>query len=132
MNMGVNNSEDALAPVRCPTDARRIIDQFDRAWQSLGFPSTDLAFIVTASPDGGVSRYEPAATAQALRRTMLGDPRIAVVDMNALVPGSLLSDRHLYAGQTDRPSPHLATEGYRTMIERLLERLQWGLDYQPN
>ena len=132
MNMGVNNPQGALAPARCPLDAKRIINQLDRAWQSLGFPSSDLGFIVTASPDGGVSRYEPAVTAQALRRAMLGDPRIAVVDMNALVPGSLLSDRHLYAGQTDRPNPHLATDGYRTMIERLLERLQWGLDYQPN
>jgi hypothetical protein len=132
MNMGVNNPQRALAPVHCPLDANRIINQLDRAWRSLGYPPSDLGFIVTASPDGGVSHYEPEATTQALRRAMLGDPRIAVVDMHALVPGSLLSDRQLYAGQTDRPNPHLASDGYRTMIERLLERLQWGLDYQPN
>lgn len=128
LNMGVNNGTgEASAPARCPGDTASIIASVDSAWRSLGYPADDLAYIATASHDGGVSRYDPAATNAAMRGGLIGDPRIAVVDLDALAPLGFLTENALFPRRTSTPNAHLCSDGYRTVIGRAVDRVLQGL-----
>jgi hypothetical protein len=135
MNMGINNASITSEPfpeALCASDASRMITQLDRAWGDLGFPETDLGFLVTASHDGGIARYSADIAGELLRRTLAGNNRVSIVNVDALAPLEFLSSQLLYQGDETRPSAHLNASGYRTIAERVFERLLSGMGYQPN
>jgi hypothetical protein len=109
-----------------------MITQLDRAWRALGYPETDLGFLVTASHDGGIAGFRADIASEYLRRAMAGNRRVSIVSVDALTPGAFLASQRMFAGNESRPNAHLNASGYRTIAERVFERLIWGMGYQPN
>jgi hypothetical protein len=135
INMGINNASvttESSPEALCASDASRMITQLDRAWRALGYPETDLGFLVTASHDGGIAGFRADVASECLRRAMAGNRRVSIVSVDALTPGAFLASQRMFAGNESRPDAHLNTSGYRTIAERVLERLIWGMGYQPN
>ena len=135
INMGINNAgitTESAPEALCATDASRMITQLDRAWQALGYPEADLGFLVTASHDGGIARYQAGVASELERRALAGSNRVSIVNVNALAPAEFLSSQRLFAGDETRPNAHLNASGYRTIAERVFERLLSGMSYQPN
>lgn len=135
MNMGINNASattESSPEALCASDASRMITQLDRAWRALGYPETDLGFLVTASHDGGIARFRADIASECLRRAMAGNRRVSIVSVDALTPGAFLASQRMFAGNESRPNAHLNASGYRTIAERVFERLIWGMGYQPN
>lgn len=134
VNMGINNGAAAAerpAEEACAEDAVRVVSQLDRAWSSLGFPDSDLGFVVTASHDGAIDGYRADRASDLLRRALVGNRRVSILDVDALAPRRFLSANRMFSGNEARPDAHLSREGYRAIVERLIERLRGGMGYRP-
>jgi hypothetical protein len=135
VNMGINNGRAAAeqpAEEACADDAVRIVAQLDRAWSSLGYPDSDLGFVITASHDGAVDGYRADLASDLLHRALEGSRRISILDVDALAPRQFLSANRMFAGNEAPPDAHLSREGYRAIVERLIERLRIGMGYRPH
>lgn len=131
INMGINNGSQPNAEETCASDSVRMVAQLDRAWASLGYPPEDLGFLLTASHDGGVATYRADLAGELQRRSLAGDDRLALLNIDQLAPREFLSSGRLFTGNTSQPDAHLSAEGYRVITEQLFERLLRGRTLQP-
>jgi len=117
-NMGTNDGTTNSA-TNYPVAANTIVSQFNKAWNELGYPPNQLAFILTAS--AAWTSYNPDQTISNLRAAYSDNPQVSVFNINAVAPQSYLVANSYYAGNSATPQAHLSATGYKTVSKMILD-----------
>lgn len=117
-NMGTNDGTTNAA-TNYPVAADTIISQFNKAWNELGYPSNQLAFVLTAS--AAWTSFNPDPTIGNLMASYSGNPQVAVFNINAVAPQSYLVTNSYYAGGSAVPQAHLSGPGYKAVAKMILD-----------
>ena len=117
-NMGTNDGT-ANAATNYPIAADTIVSQFNKAWNELGYPTNQLAFVLTAT--AAWTSFDPTATIASLQSFYAGNPQVCVFNIDAVAPQSYLVSNSFYAGNSSTPQAHLSGAGYKAVTKKILD-----------
>ena len=117
-NMGTNDGTTSAA-TNYPVAADTIISQFNKAWNELGYPTGQLAFVLTAT--AAWTSFDPEPTIGNLRASYRGNPQVCVFNINSVAPQSYLVANSYYQGSSSTPAAHLSGPGYKAVAKLILD-----------
>jgi hypothetical protein len=119
-NTGVNDGTPLINSF--DVHANSMMSAFTSAWTSLGYPLSDLAFVVTVTHPGQADDANLAAGRAAAKSRVAFGPsgQVSFVDLNEVAPYSYLSGSGYYPGDGNS---HLNFNGYVAVGNRVITRL---------
>ena len=122
VNMGTNGTNPTTtSPMTYPVAARTIINQFKKAWAELGYATTRLNFVFTAT--AAWTDYNPEPTYSALVSSLSGIEGVCCVNINKFAPQSYLVANSMYAGTSATPQAHLSPAGYKDVARKIIQEI---------
>lgn len=103
-------------------NANSIIGTFTQVWTSAGFPTSDLAFVISRThPTEAGDATQAVASVLGKQKVSTGTTgNVTFIDTNELIPNSVLTANSYYDGGG---TSHLTAAGYQEAGSRLITRL---------
>jgi hypothetical protein len=120
-NTGINDANAAVINVY-DLNANKLIGVFNNAWAQLGYPMSDLAFVVSVThPTQADDANQAIGRSLGKSRVAFGsNGQVAFVDLNQIAPNSALVAGSFYDGAGNS---HLTANGYAAVGNLLIPSL---------